>query len=114
MLDLDMIVGNRVCANTKVGDKFLALDNSDNAVEPYRVFKPTGCMSEPKRRKCFCDKCIGKFSVIAREGDDVIFLQSLHPLRINRQGMQGGYLKEDDQKRDKWILVKQFGVKYKF
>ena len=86
MLDFDMKVRNRVCVNTKIGDKFLALDNSGNAVEPHRVFIPTGCMNEPKRRKRFCDKCLGKFSVNAREGDDVIFLQSLHALGINRQG----------------------------
>ena len=114
MLDLDKKVGNKVMANTKDGGKFVALDNSDNAVEPYHVFIPTGCMNETKRRKRFCDKCLGKFSVNAREGDDVIFLQSLHPLGINRQGMQGGYLKKDDQKLDTWILVKQFGVIYKF
>ena len=58
---------------------------------------------------------VGEFSINETEGRGVIFLQSLHPLESNRPGMEEGYLKADNHRnREEWVLVKQFGVKYKF
>ena len=79
MLDLDKKVGNRVCSNT-LGFEEIRFRKHDHRAKPY-VFKlRTGCKSEVKRGKNFCEGCTEKFSVKDKKTGNLLFLESMHPL----------------------------------
>ena len=115
MVDLDQKVANRVCANSKGSDDVLLLENKEEEGNPYEIKIKTGCKNEPRRGERFCRTCMSDFAVPGKSKEDVCFLQSLHPLnRINqRSQIQVKQTLERNPKAN-WILVKQFGVKYKF
>ena len=115
MLDLDKKVANRVCANTNGGVDTVELDNVKDKENPYIVHIKTGCKNEPRRGERFCGSCMSEFAVEDRKTGDILFLESLHPVKCksHRVGHCDGN-KVVKNPGMGWILVKQFGVKYKF
>ena len=114
MLDLDKKVANRVCANTKGGNEVIKLENNKDRKKPYHVEIRTGCKNEPKRRDRFCEVCMSNFSVDAKDKDSICFFQSLHPLGCKKRKLTIGEARLVERNVDKQVLVKQFGVTYKF
>ena len=107
MLDCNQKVGSRVCANSKRKGDVIRLRNSNSAKEPYLIEIETGCKSETRRGMRFCEECLSEFGIRDKMTGDVLFLESLHPLGIYASG-------QARSPGEEYILVKQFGVRYKF
>ena len=114
MIDLDKKVGNRVCANTKGGSDVVSLDKVEPAQCPYLISIRTGCKNEPRRGDRFCKKCMSEFAVTSKGEESICFLQSLHPLGGRNKKHESSITKLGDSKKPGYILVKQFGVTYKY
>ena len=114
MIDLDKKVANKVCANSKGSEDILRLENSSNKASPYTVKIRTGCKNEPRKGERFCRKCMGEFSVHKEGEQNICFLQSLHPLGSKKRKRHHVDRERESFPDAGWILVKQFGVTYKF
>ena len=114
MIDLDKKVANKVCANSKGSEDILRLENSSNKASPYTVKIRTGCKNEPRKGDRFCKACMSEFSISKSENSSICFLQSLHPLGMKKRRLRIGEASLLDNVDGDMILVKQFGVTYKF
>ena len=112
MMDLDKKVASRVCANSKRKGEVLNLENHADPSNPYHIEIKTGCKKKTKRGHRFCTDCLSELGVKDKSTGELLFLESLHPLSLGRKGGQTG---NSEKKPDgEYILVKQFGVTYKF
>ena len=114
MLDLDKKVGNRICANTKQNSDVIKLANTEDVEKPYHIEIRTGCKNEPRKGDRFCKACMSEFSISKSENSSICFLQSLHPLGMKKRRIRIGEASLLDNVDGDMILVKQFGVTYKF
>ena len=72
---------NKVCANTLGGCKLITLQDNTNTKTPYEAKIKTGCRNDVKREFKFCENCLKSFSIKVGGKRDLIFLESLHPVR---------------------------------
>ena len=113
MLDLDKIVGNRVCSNTR-GYEDIVLKKEDDNAEPYFFNLRTGCKNEPEKGERFCENCTKRFSFKDGHTGKVLFLESIHPLGNKSNSRVCNKLIDCNKiPGEEWILVKLFGVRYK-